>query len=29
MSQLLRRREEIEGGIRRIIDLNCMWKKFG
>jgi hypothetical protein len=29
MSQLLRRREEIEGGIRRIIDLNRMWKKFG
>jgi hypothetical protein len=28
-SQLPRRREEIEGGIRRTIDLNRMWKKFG
>jgi hypothetical protein len=28
-SQLSRRREEIEGGIRRIIDLNRMWRKFG
>jgi hypothetical protein len=28
-SQLSRRREEIEGGIRRTIDLNRMWKMFG
>jgi hypothetical protein len=28
-SQLSRRREEIEGGIRRTIDLNRMWRKFG
>jgi hypothetical protein len=26
---LSRRREEIEGGIRRTIDLNRMWRKFG
>jgi hypothetical protein len=26
---LSRRREEIEGGIRRTIDLNRMWRTFG
>jgi hypothetical protein len=29
MSQLSRRREEKEGGIRRIMNLNRMWRKFG
>jgi hypothetical protein len=29
MSQLSRRREEKEGGIRRIRNLNRMWRKFG